>query len=153
MIPELLASSNTSVARLTMLSESLTTATSGLGQKTTYAEESTWYSDGQLLGSRSLPAPSPNLQFAITRLDNFAAIVFLALLPNGTVTGEYYLKSQSKFVEILSVEFRNGPSANFSAIATSEEAIFYGISGDEILQYSVDSEDPSVFNFMEVVYP
>ncbi|KAF2964599.1 hypothetical protein GQX73_g8983 [Xylaria multiplex] len=153
LIPELQVNSSSSVTRLTMLSESLTTSSSGLGQKATYETETTWFSDGQVFGSRSLPAPSPTLQFAITRLDNFAAIIFLALLPNGTVTGDYWHRTLEKWIEIPSVEFRDGPDVNFSAIATSEEAMFYGISTDEILQYSVDAEDPSVFNFIERVYP
>ncbi|KAI0416149.1 hypothetical protein F5X98DRAFT_388394 [Xylaria grammica] len=153
MIPELQVNSTTSVTRLTLLSESLETLNSGIGQQTTYETETVWFSNGQLFSNRPLPLPSPTLQFATTRLDHFAAIIFLALLPNGTVTGDYWHRALEKWIEIPSVEFRGGPSVNFSAIATSEEAIFYGISGDEVLQYSVNSEDPSIFNFMERVYP
>lgn len=91
------------------------------------------------------------LQFAITLLDNFRTVVFLALLPNGTVAGSYYRRH---FVSIPAVEFRGGPSdLNFTAIATSEEAIFYGISNDEIHQYSVDHTNPSVFEYVEMIYP
>ncbi|KAI1421974.1 hypothetical protein F5Y12DRAFT_660583 [Xylaria sp. FL1777] len=138
-----------SVSRLTMMSESLLTSDSGKAYKSTY--KTSWSQDGVLLSGATLPAPSPRLQFAITLLDNFRTIVFLALLPNGTVTGSYY---RQHFVAIPSVDFRGGPSnPNFTAIATSEEAIFYGISQDEINQYSVNDTDPSVFEFVERVFP
>lgn len=84
-------------------------------------------------------------------MDNFRVVVFLALLPNGTVTGSYF---RVDFVMISSVEFRGGPSnLNFTAIATSEEAMFYGISQDEIHQYSINDTDPSVFDYVEKVFP
>ncbi|KAI1116723.1 hypothetical protein F5Y14DRAFT_406368 [Nemania sp. NC0429] len=140
---------DTSVSRLTMISESLSTSDSGKAQKSTYI--TSWERDAGLLHNTTLPAPSPRLQFAITLLDNLRTIVFLALLPNGTVTGEYF---RVTFVTIPSVEFRGGPSnLNFTAIATSEEAMFYGISQDEIHQYSVNDEDPSVFDYVEKVFP
>ncbi|KAI8625025.1 hypothetical protein F5Y19DRAFT_280121 [Xylariaceae sp. FL1651] len=139
-----------SVDRLVLMSESLGTPTSGKVQKTTY--DSKWYSDGTLLPRAILPAPSSSLKFAITVLDSFATTVFLALLPNGTVTGEYY--RGHGFTEVPSIEFRSGPaSVNFSAIAASEDAMFYGISGDEILQYKVNESDPSIFEFVEKIYP
>ncbi|KAI1126595.1 hypothetical protein F5Y10DRAFT_278653 [Nemania abortiva] len=151
MIPEIQPHS-TSVTRLTLLSESLLSPSSGIPQKTTYT--TSWYSDGNLFGGASLPVPSSALQFAITRLDDFAAIIFLALLPNGTVRGEYYPRDEDKFIEISSVEFRGGPATvNFSTIATSEDGRLYGISADEILQYSVNATNPAIFNFEERVYP
>ncbi|KAI0435276.1 hypothetical protein F5Y09DRAFT_293539 [Xylaria sp. FL1042] len=138
-----------SVTRLTMMSESLSSPTSGKAFKSTY--ETDWSQDGVLLSGNTLPAPSPTLQFAITLLDNFRTIVFLALLPNGTVTGSYY---RHQFIPIPSVNFRGGPSnLNFTAIAASEEGVFYGISQDEISQYRVNDTDPSVFEFIDRVYP
>ncbi|KAI1358082.1 hypothetical protein F5Y08DRAFT_351229 [Xylaria arbuscula] len=138
-----------SVARLTLMSESLLTSDSGKAQKSTYETE--WYHDGTLLSGAIIPAPYPTLQFSITLLDNFKTVVFLALLPNGTVTGSYF---RSHFVSIPAVEFRGGPSdLNFTAIATSEEALFYGISNDGIHQYSVDHTDPSVFEYIDTIFP
>ncbi|GAW17978.1 hypothetical protein ANO14919_074470 [Xylariales sp. No.14919] len=147
LMPEIQAD-GASVSRLTMMSESLSAPNAGLAQKTTY--KTSWYLDGSLLGHADLPAPSPTLQFAITLLDNFRTVVFLALLPNGTVTGQYYRET---FVDIPSVHFRGGPSGvNFTAVATSEEAMFYGISQGQILQYRIDDTDPSVFDFVGSVY-
>ncbi|KAI0517894.1 hypothetical protein F5B22DRAFT_602868 [Xylaria bambusicola] len=138
-----------SVARLTLMSESLLSSDSGKAQKSTYEAE--WYHDGELLSGTTLPAPSTMLQFSITLLDNFRTVVFLALLPNGTVAGSYY---RSHFVSIPAVDFRGGPSdLNFTAIATSEEAMFYGISNDEIHQYSVDHTDPTVFQYIDTIFP
>ncbi|KAI3335285.1 hypothetical protein F4824DRAFT_501250 [Ustulina deusta] len=138
-----------SVSRLTMMSESLSTSVSGKAQKSTYI--TSWEHDGGLLPGTTLPAPSPTLQFAITLLDNLRTVVFLALLPNGTVTGSYF---RAHYIMILSVDFRGGPSnLNFTAIATSEEAMFYGISQDEIHQYSVNDTDPSIFEYVEKVFP
>ncbi|KAI0110773.1 hypothetical protein GGR51DRAFT_75953 [Nemania sp. FL0031] len=150
MIPEIQIG-GTSVTRLTLLSESLSSPSSGQPQKTTY--KTSWSADGQLFDGAAFPVPSPALQFAMSRLDDFAAIVFLALLPNGTVRGEYFPRGGT-FIEIPSVDFRGNPSpVNFSAIAASEDATFYGISADEILQYSINATDPSIFNFVERVYP
>ncbi|KAI1743046.1 hypothetical protein F4680DRAFT_471889 [Xylaria scruposa] len=151
MISEIDSKTN-SLTRITLMSESLATPNSGLGHKTTYRNEvQGWVNDGSLLRDTSLPVPSPTLQFAISTLDHFASPVFLCLLPDGTVTGEYYRKG---FVSIPRVEFRGGPATvNFSAIAASEEAMFYGVSNDEILQYSINATNPSIFQFVDRVYP
>ncbi|KAI3322952.1 hypothetical protein HD806DRAFT_545039 [Xylariaceae sp. AK1471] len=141
----------TSLSGLTLMTEYLGAPNFGLAYKATYT--SSWRFDGHLLHNTTLPAPSPTLQFAITRLDQANTIVYLALLPNGTVTGEY---NRKVFIKIPSVEFRGGPNPsnlNFSTIATSEEGMFYGISDDQILQYSVNDTDPSVFDFLDIVYP
>ncbi|TRX91679.1 hypothetical protein FHL15_007461 [Xylaria flabelliformis] len=151
MIPEIdyEASSLTSIS---LMSESLTTSNLGSVRKTAYVNQAKgWVDAGPLLHDISLPGPSPTLQFAISTLDHFESPVFLCLLPNGTVTGEYW---RSGFVSIHRVEFRGGPdTVNFSAIAASEEAMFYGVSNDEILQYSITATDPSIFQFVERVYP
>ncbi|KAI0975051.1 hypothetical protein F4678DRAFT_485973 [Xylaria arbuscula] len=138
-----------SVSRLTMMSESLSNSDSGKAYKWTY--EDSWSQDGPLLSGALLPTPSSTLQFAISLLDNFRTVVFLALLPNGTVTGQYYRKM---FISIPNVMFIGGPSdPNFTAIAASEEGLFYGISRDEINQYSINDTDPSVFEFVDRVFP
>lgn len=51
------------------------------------------------------------------------------------------------------IEFASGPSTHFSSIAATIDATFYGISNDTILEYQVDSLDPSVLNYVGVVYP
>ncbi|KAI0545134.1 hypothetical protein F4679DRAFT_486624 [Xylaria curta] len=141
-----------SLTRITLMSEALQTPNSGIGHKTSYQNQARgWKDDGPLLHDTSLPPPSPTLQFAISTLDHFATPVFLCLLPNGAVTGEYWRKG---FISIQRVEFRGGPATvNFSAIAASEEAMFYGVSNDEILQYSINATDPSIFQFVDRVYP
>ncbi|KAI0206118.1 hypothetical protein F4808DRAFT_447956 [Astrocystis sublimbata] len=112
-------------------------------------------STGGLLHKVVLPAPSSQLQFAISTTDSFYSPVFLGLLPNGTVTCEYYKGSQKNFISVPVVQFRGGPSAvNFSAIAASEEGLFYGISNDGILEYSIEATARTAnFYFVQTVYP
>ncbi|KAI1752450.1 hypothetical protein F4782DRAFT_116428 [Xylaria castorea] len=137
------------LSRLTMMSEVLSSPMMGIVKKFSY--ETSWFFDGRWLNDRDIPPPTAGLQFALTRLDDVTTLYFLALLPNGTITGEYYANG---FKQVPKVAFPDGPSdVNFTAIAATEENMVYGISGDSVLQYSVDGRDPSVFHFEEVVFP
>ncbi|KAI1752828.1 hypothetical protein F4782DRAFT_498721 [Xylaria castorea] len=133
--------------RLTMYTEFLVSQISGRIQKTAYTQGS-W----NILEQRFyLPPPSARVQLVIGALPNNDGIIFLALLPNGTLTGEFF---RGSYVPIPIIRFQGGPpDVNFSAIATGEDAAFYGISNDTILQYSINDSDPSTFDFVETVYP
>lgn len=98
----------------------------------------------------SIPAPSPNLQFAMTVQNNFSAQNTITLLPNGTVTA---LLWDGHFHTIPSMNFRGGPDVNFTSIAASEDAMIYGLSNDEILQYEPDTSDIYTYNYVGRVYP
>lgn len=55
---------------------------------------------------------------------------------------------------ISTFNFNSGPSDNFTAIAMSPDAMFYGITSDgDILEYSLDTTDPSTFNYVSTVFP
>lgn len=54
---------------------------------------------------------------------------------------------------ISSFQFNSGPDANFTAIAMTPDAMFYGISNGEVLEYSLDTSDPSKFNYVGRVFP
>ncbi|KAI3337278.1 hypothetical protein HD806DRAFT_518178 [Xylariaceae sp. AK1471] len=151
LIPELKFTSGT-LSRLTMMSEFLSSPTTGIVKKFTY-DGSFWFfgKDGHWLDDKTIPPPTTGLQFALTRFDNFTTVYFLALLPNGTITGEYWADG---YKQVPTVTFIDGPpNVNFTAIAATEENMVYGISGDSVLQYSVKGSDPSVFHFEGVVFP
>lgn len=54
---------------------------------------------------------------------------------------------------ISSFKFNSGPETNFTAIAMTPDAMFYGISNNQILEYSLDQSDPSNFNYVGTVFP
>ncbi|KAI1329400.1 hypothetical protein F5Y16DRAFT_409121 [Xylariaceae sp. FL0255] len=141
------------LTRLSLMTEGLATSSLGTVDQTLYITDH-WQSWDKPLGSLSLPLPSPRLQFAISALDNFNSPIFLALLPNGAVTSWIWRVSTQNYSGSGNVKFAGGPSGlNFSAITATEEAMFYGISNDRVLEYSINSTDPSTFDFVEVVYP
>ncbi|KAI0849043.1 hypothetical protein F5Y00DRAFT_72603 [Daldinia vernicosa] len=132
--------------RLVLISETPDSQTSSSMQKTTYLNE--WEPDGLLI--EGLPPPSPNLQFAVMLMENFTQTMFLTLRPNGTVSALWW---GGHFTSIPSVDFRGGPSVNFTAISAGEDSVFYGISGDEVLQYEPDPLDLFSFTYVSRVYP
>lgn len=54
---------------------------------------------------------------------------------------------------ISSFKFNSGPETNFTAIAMTPDAMFYAISNNEILEYELDTSDPSNFNYVGTVFP
>ncbi|KAI0199938.1 hypothetical protein F4808DRAFT_430868 [Astrocystis sublimbata] len=142
------------VTRLVLMTEGLTSSDSGVADSVSYITDH-WQSSDPPLGNMKLQLPSPRLQFAMSTLDNFNSPVYLALLPDGTVTGRVWRAGIEKYIGIATVEFRGGPSSamNFSSIAATEEAMFYGISNDQIYEYSINNTDPSKFDFVGTVYP
>ncbi|KAI0532326.1 hypothetical protein GGR58DRAFT_523291 [Xylaria digitata] len=140
---------NNDLNRLTMVSESLLSPTMGVIRKFTYRDF--WFADGRWLKNRTIPPPTTGVQFSLMRSDNWAIIYLLVLLPNGTITGEYY---EGGFEQVPVVTFVDGPSdLNFTAIAATEGGMVYGISGDSVLEYSVNNSDPSVLQFEGTVFP
>ncbi|KAJ9157780.1 hypothetical protein NKR23_g232 [Pleurostoma richardsiae] len=97
-----------------------------------------------------VPAPSSNLEIATTAFDHWRQILFLALLPNGTIAANWY---DDELRPLSSIGLSGGPNANFSAIATTSDAMFYGIFNDSILQYSINTSNPQTFNYAGVVFP
>ncbi|KAI1139904.1 hypothetical protein F5Y05DRAFT_335528 [Hypoxylon sp. FL0543] len=98
-----------------------------------------------------IPLPSPSQQFAATKWDNWNQALYIALLQGGQIQGNHWDGKQMN--AISSFKFNSGPENNFTAIAMSPDAMFYGISNDEVLEYSVDTNDPSNFNYVGRVFP
>lgn len=119
----------TGVGRALLISESIGSGTNGTMQESIYGGSTGQWTvrDGSMI--YNLPAPP-----SVTGLNNFQQTLFLALLPNGTVTAMWY---NDEFIAIPSVRFSDGPTADvhFTAIAVNEDAMFYGISDDAILEY------------------
>lgn len=134
------------INRVALVTESLGSGMTGTMQKNMYAKS--WNADGSLIDE--IPPPSPGLQFTVTLMNNFTETMFLALLPNGTVTALWW---GGHFRSLPSINFHSGPAVNFTAISTSEDSVLYGISNDEVLQYKPDDTDLSSFVFVERVYP
>ncbi|KAI1414565.1 hypothetical protein F5Y13DRAFT_158804 [Hypoxylon sp. FL1857] len=149
LIPQLLGPDSKGVYgvdRVVLVTESLSSGMVGTMQKNTYIGN--WSGDGSLINN--IPPPSPSLQFAVTLMNNFTQTMFFTLLPNGTVTALWW---GGHFRSIPSINFHSGPQVNFTAIAASEDSMFYGISNDEVLQYRPDDTDLSSFVYVETVYP
>jgi hypothetical protein len=89
-------------------------------------------------------------QFAVTQLNVWQDTLYLALLPNGTITGRVIGDHNTT---ISSINLSGGPAANFTTIATTADGMLYGIYNDTVLEYSFDGADPSVLTYEGIVYP
>ncbi|KAI1084895.1 hypothetical protein F5B20DRAFT_568172 [Whalleya microplaca] len=138
--------------RLQMVSESVNSDRTGTMRMTPY--EDTWTGADQKVTTllSDIPLPAESQMFAAAKWNNWNQGLYLALLQGGNIQGSYYNGKQMN--TISSFEFNNGPSdVNFTAIAMSADAMFYGISGSKILEYSLDTSDPSKFNYVSTVFP
>ncbi|KAI1209973.1 uncharacterized protein F4807DRAFT_80362 [Annulohypoxylon truncatum] len=95
--------------------------------------------------------PLKTRQFAATTMNNFTESFFVSLSTDGSITGSRW--DGNAYTAVPKIIFAQGQSTNFSAIAMTEDAMFYGISEDQIWEYSVDTSDPSTFTFAGKVYP
>ncbi|KAI1324605.1 hypothetical protein F5Y16DRAFT_299657 [Xylariaceae sp. FL0255] len=157
MVAEVDLSPSPGLTSLSLISEHLQSSSSGVVDQTRFLTGGEWASAGNVLTSASLPPPSASLQFAIAPLENFLSPLFLALLPEGSVTGYLWNNDEQGFNGISSLEFRDSPNAtaNFSAIAASEEPMIYGVVNDTILSFSINASDLTniYMEFVEQVYP
>jgi hypothetical protein len=100
----------------------------------------------------NVPLPAQNQHIAVTKWGNWAKTLCYALLDDGTMTGSWWQNATKQNI-LSSLSFNGGPATNFSAIATTLDAMFYGITGDEIHEYAVDPVDASKLNYVGKVYP
>jgi hypothetical protein len=108
-------------------------------------------SDGSIPIVSEIPLPSPTHQFASSKWNSWGEALFIDLLPNGTVTGAWW---KGQFNTIGDIEFAGDPpSSNFSSIATTTDAMFYAIAGDEILEFAIEKSHPSTFTYVGRIYP
>ncbi|KAL7624609.1 hypothetical protein AAE478_006176 [Parahypoxylon ruwenzoriense] len=98
-----------------------------------------------------IPTPAPSQQFAATRWDNWNQALYVALLRDGTLQGKHFDGKTMSAIDRF--DFLSGPEINFTAIAMSPDAMFYGISNSEILEYALDQADPSKFNYVGRAFP
>ncbi|KAI8965821.1 hypothetical protein F5Y11DRAFT_311514 [Daldinia sp. FL1419] len=117
--------------------------------KTTFTGDWNWkQDDGTILDDVD---PLSTRQFAATAMNNWNEAVFLALSTDGSVKGSRW--DGKSYNAIPEINFVNGKSTNFSAIAMTTDATFYGISDDQIWEYTIDTSDPSTFTLAGKVYP
>ncbi|KAI1337542.1 hypothetical protein F5Y15DRAFT_389575 [Xylariaceae sp. FL0016] len=133
--------------RLELASEAISSSsTTGTMSVTNFAD--TWDASNERATTllSDIPEPTTRQQFAATKWDNWNQALYLALLPDGTVRGNHW--DGSTMNSLTSISFNDGPDVNFTAIAMTPDAMLYGISNDEILEYSLDTSDPSQFNYI-----
>ncbi|XDG06802.1 hypothetical protein ABKA04_006417 [Annulohypoxylon sp. FPYF3050] len=95
--------------------------------------------------------PLKTRQFAAMPMNNFTQSFFVSLSNDGSLTGAKW--DGNAYTAVPKITFAQGESTNFSAIAMTEDAMFYGISDDQVWEYSVDTSDPSNFTLAGKVYP
>ncbi|KAI0385534.1 hypothetical protein F5Y04DRAFT_187349 [Hypomontagnella monticulosa] len=140
-----------SLDRLELISERVASDKSGSMRMTFYND--TWNAADQRVTElqSDIPLPAPSQQFAATRWDSWNQALYIALVEGGDIQGNHWDGKQ--MTDVGEFKFNSGPETNFTAIAMSPDAMFYGISNDEILEYSLDTSDPSNFNYVGRVFP
>ncbi|CAJ2511428.1 Uu.00g070530.m01.CDS01 [Anthostomella pinea] len=118
---------------------------------TTYAD--TWDSSEDRVTEliTDIPQPATRQQFTVTKWGSWNQALYLALLSDGTLEGTHYDGTSMK--SLAGISFNGGPDVSFTAIAMTTDAMFYGISDDEVLEYSLDTSNPSQFTYVGVAYP
>ncbi|KAI0008614.1 hypothetical protein F4779DRAFT_586058 [Xylariaceae sp. FL0662B] len=104
--------------------------------------------DGTILSNVD---PLSTQQFAATTFNSWRSVLYVALSTDRKIRASLW--TGDRFNSIPEISFVDGGPTNFSAIAMTTDAMFYGISGDEVWEYSVNTSDPSVYTFVGKVYP
>lgn len=94
--------------------------------------------------------PLKTTQFAATMMNSWNEALFLTLSNDGSVDAARW--DENEYSSIPEVTFAQGQSTNFSAIAMTTDAMFYGIADDQIWEYSIDTSDPAIFTLAGKVY-
>ncbi|XDG03741.1 hypothetical protein ABKA04_003356 [Annulohypoxylon sp. FPYF3050] len=137
--------------RLELVSERVDSGQTGDMRVTTYND--TWNGADQRVTElqSGIPLPATSQQFAITKWDSWNQALYLSLLQGGSIKGNHW--DGKTMNSISSFNFKSGPDTNFTSIAMTPDAMFYGISNNQIVEYSLDTTDPSTFNYVGVVFP
>ncbi|KAI2467463.1 hypothetical protein F4781DRAFT_433350 [Annulohypoxylon bovei var. microspora] len=137
--------------RLELVSERVDSDKAGDMRVTSYND--TWNGADQRVTElqSDIPLPSTSQQFAITKWDSWNQALYIALLQGGTIQGNHW--DGTTMNSISDFKFNSGPDNNFTSIAMTPDAMFYGISNNEIIEYSLDTTDPSTFNYVGKVFP
>ncbi|KAI1337273.1 hypothetical protein F5Y15DRAFT_157970 [Xylariaceae sp. FL0016] len=93
--------------------------------------------------------PSSLQHFAAASFRDRMHAFMAALSPDGTVTGKHWDPDLNDWYPEALIKFLDGPTANFSTIAMTADARFYGIALDGITQeYEMDTTDPYTFHWL-----
>ncbi|RYP21520.1 hypothetical protein DL765_002156 [Monosporascus sp. GIB2] len=123
--------------------------TTGPMQLTNY--DAGWDVGKQQVLINGIPLPSKKQQFAITMWNDWSNYLYVGLLDGGELCASHY--DGSSFNSIDTINFSGGPTRNFTAISMTADGMLYAISNDEILEYSVDTSNPSNLRFVGKVFP
>ncbi|RYO94536.1 hypothetical protein DL763_004043 [Monosporascus cannonballus] len=123
--------------------------TTGPMQLTNY--DAGWDVDEQRVLIQGIPLPSKKQQFAVTMWNDWSNYLYVGLLDGGELCASHY--DGSSFNSIDTINFSGGPTRNFTAISMTADGMLYAISSDEILEYSVDTSNPSNLRFVGKVFP
>ncbi|KAI1876221.1 uncharacterized protein JN550_001717 [Neoarthrinium moseri] len=136
-----------------LLSQSYSSGTMGSLQVTAYDNKTWTKKTAEIIPDLPLPAESQHV--AVTKWGSWSKTLSYTSMADGTVKGSWWDGPQGSTVNALSsIRFDGGPAtANFSAIAATLDAMFYGIMGDEVHEYSVDSSDAATLHYVGRVYP
>lgn len=134
---------------LGLISQSITSQTTGPFQVSSWNQ--TWNKNPDDV-IPNLPLPASNQHVAVTKWGTWDRTLCYALLDDGTMRGSWW-EDEAEQNALSSLTFEGGPTANFSSIAMTLDAMFYGINGDEIHEYSVDGADASRLNYVGRIYP
>ncbi|KAK9797895.1 putative Fucose-specific lectin [Seiridium cardinale] len=146
LIPQL-AEESLLLSRVKLCAEVTSTSTAG-SLTTLDFDGSAWNTGDQIMDNISLGTSVE--RFAVTQLDRWADILYMFLTPDGSITGQVVGQNNRS---ISKIDIRGGPSVNFTTIATTLDAMLYGISNDTILEYAINNSDIPVLNYVGIVYP
>lgn len=109
--------------------------------------------DGTLLENLD---PAQTVQFAATTMNEWSSALYVSLLRDGSLrAARTDGGNNTSSSEITDITFAGGEqqSTNFSAIAMTTDAMFYGIADGQIWEYAVDEADPRTFTLVGKVWP
>ncbi|KAK6084563.1 hypothetical protein SCUP234_03352 [Seiridium cupressi] len=127
-----------------LISQSFNSGTSGSMQVNAWNE--TWAKNPSAI-IPNVPLPAQYQHIAAGKWGDWTKTLCYALLADGTMRGTWWQDVADQNV-LSSISLNGGPAANFTAIAMTLDAMFYGVSGDEIHEYGVDTSDPAKLNYV-----
>ncbi|KAH8659836.1 hypothetical protein BX600DRAFT_551393 [Xylariales sp. PMI_506] len=129
--------------------QSYSSGTKGAMEVTTW-NGSEWLSvDTEVISDVPLPAQDQGI--VVGRWYDWATTLFYVLLDDGTLRGSWMNGSQVTAIPTITLE--GGSATNFSTVAMTLDSMVYGIYNDTVLEYSVDTSDPSILHYVGQVYP
>ncbi|KAI1851745.1 hypothetical protein JX265_010979 [Neoarthrinium moseri] len=135
-----------------LISQTVDSGTEGTVKITPYKEG--WTKDVTDAMS-SIPLPANEQRIAATKWGMWSRNLCYIQMSDGTMKGVWWDgSSNASMHQLQKITFDGGPATtNFSAIAFTLDTMFYGITGDEIHEYSVDSSNAAILHHVGRVYP